>query len=350
MNYVYRIRSDRYPAREYTGCTSDLKSRLAHHNDGCCDYTRPFKPWKVVWYAAFETEEKVFQQSLRTPLLLCEEFKNGNGFQTGKHPAYSITDMSENRIKGLLLDLSGTLYADDEPITGAKEAMRALRAAGIRILFVTNTTSKSRRRILARLEQMGFALRLEEIFTAPLAAARVLCEAGHQRCHFLLPAEALEDLSAFEATDDNPDAVVIGDIGDGFDYATLSRCFDLLMHGAEFYALAANRFYESGGQLKLDVGPFVAALEYACQSSAKLIGKPSNGFYRAATALLQSAPGSVAMVGDDIESDVGGAMDAGLTGILVRTGKYRKSVAEKSKIRPHHTIDSVADLPDILGL
>jgi predicted GIY-YIG superfamily endonuclease len=68
MHYVYRIQSLRYPEREYTGFTSNLKARLEHHNEGCCDYTRPFKPWKVVWYSTFETEEKAraFERYLKS--------------------------------------------------------------------------------------------------------------------------------------------------------------------------------------------------------------------------------------------------------------------------------------------
>jgi len=68
MHYVYRIRSLKYPDREYVGQSADLKERLEHHNAGCCDYTRPFRPWKVIWYAAFETEEKAraFEKYLKS--------------------------------------------------------------------------------------------------------------------------------------------------------------------------------------------------------------------------------------------------------------------------------------------
>ena len=68
MYYVYHIRSIKYPDREYTGYTSDIKRRLEHHNNGCCDYTRPFKPWKVIWYSAFETEQKArdFERYLKS--------------------------------------------------------------------------------------------------------------------------------------------------------------------------------------------------------------------------------------------------------------------------------------------
>ncbi len=68
MHYVYRIRSVTHPERFYTGYSSDLKARLEHHNSGCCDYTRPFRPWRVVWYSAFEDESKAreFERYLKS--------------------------------------------------------------------------------------------------------------------------------------------------------------------------------------------------------------------------------------------------------------------------------------------
>ncbi len=258
--------------------------------------------------------------------------------------------MSSPHIKGLLLDLSGTLYVGDAPVEDALEAVRTIREADLPLLFVTNTTSKPRARILERMERLGFDVRPDEVFTPPIAASRMLREAGHHRCHFLLKPEVMGDLAHFEATEERPDAVVIGDIGDGFDYETLNHCFNLLMQGAAFYALAANRYFESGGGLKLDVGPFVAALEYAVNRKTILIGKPAADFFKAAAAILDLAPEQVAMVGDDIESDVGGAMDAGLTGILVRTGKYREEHAARSGIEPDHDLGSIAGLPGLLGL
>ncbi len=55
------------------------------------------------------------------------------------------------------------------------------------------------------------------------------------------------------------------------------------------------------------------------------------------------------MVGDDVEADVGGAMEAGLAGILVRTGKYREDLVEETGIQPTATVDSIADVPDLIA-
>jgi ribonucleotide monophosphatase NagD (HAD superfamily) len=67
----------------------------------------------------------------------------------------------------------------------------------------------------------------------------------------------------------------------------------------------------------------VAALEYASGREATVLGKPSLAFFTLAVEGLHCVPEDVAMIGDDAEADVGGAMAAGLMGILVKTGKYR---------------------------
>lgn len=100
----------------------------------------------------------------------------------------------------------------------------------------------------------------------------------------------------------------------------------------------------------MDVDPFVAALEYATDRKAEVVGKPSPTFFHASVRKLGLWPEEVAMVGDDIESDVSGAMDAGLQGVLVKTGKYRAEVAERSGVGPDQVLGSIADLPEWLGI
>jgi ribonucleotide monophosphatase NagD (HAD superfamily) len=100
--------------------------------------------------------------------------------------------------------------------------------------------------------------------------------------------------------------------------------------------------------LSLDVGPFVAALEYAARTEAFVVGKPAPAFFSTALAGTGADPSRAAMIGDDVESDVGGALRAGLAGILVRTGKYREDALRASGVRPTLVIDSIADLPALL--
>ncbi len=159
--------------------------------------------------------------------------------------------------------------------------------------------------------------------------------------------EVKGDFRGLEPDERSPQAVIIGDLGERFDYDVLNRAFRHVMNGAELVALQRNRYWKRAHGLSLDVGPFVAALEYATAQSAYVVGKPARGFFEGVLRDLDCPP-QAAMVGDDIESDVGGALAAGLSGVLVRTGKYREEAVKESEIRPTATLDSIADLPRLL--
>jgi len=125
----------------------------------------------------------------------------------------------------------------------------------------------------------------------------------------------------------------------------LQEAFDQLMAGAELVALSRDRYFRQGERLALDAGPFVAALEYAADRSAEVAGKPSAAFFEAAVESLGLTPDrSVAMVGDDLWSDVQGAQRAGLQGWLVRTGKFREDVLRPGSVVPDRVLESVAAL------
>jgi HAD superfamily hydrolase (TIGR01458 family) len=128
----------------------------------------------------------------------------------------------------------------------------------------------------------------------------------------------------------------------------MNRAFSCLLEGAELIALARNRMYRRDGSLVLDVGAFVAALEYATGKQAVLVGKPSPAFFHLALDSMGVDPSETAVVGDDIESDVGGAQAAGLLGVLVRTGKFRGEDLERSSVRPDAILSSLADVGDLL--
>ena len=131
-----------------------------------------------------------------------------------------------------------------------------------------------------------------------------------------------EDFSGLQTGSE--EAVVIGDAGEFFTYDLLNRAYRKIAHGAAFLALAKNRnFLDRDGELSLDAGPFVEGLEYASRRAATLFGKPAPMFFKLAVEALRCAAENVVMIGDDAEADVGGAMAAGLMGVLVQTGKYR---------------------------
>jgi len=252
-------------------------------------------------------------------------------------------------VEALLLDLSGVLYVQEEAVPGAHEALEQLRSSELRIRLVTNTTMRSRRQILERLERLGLEADPEELLTPAALAARRCREAGHTRVKLLVADDLREDLTDLEEGEGEVDAVVMGDLGRGFTYEVLNEAFREVRAGAELIALQKNRYWETAEGLSLDAGPFVAAVEYAADREAVVVGKPSEAFFELALSDLGVEPSAAAMVGDDVEADVGGALEAGIAGILVRTGKYREEDVRASGIEPTATVGSIADVPGLLS-
>ncbi|HTY53467.1 MAG TPA: TIGR01458 family HAD-type hydrolase [Methanomicrobiales archaeon] len=250
---------------------------------------------------------------------------------------------------GLLLDLDGVLYVGDRPIPGAAGAVDRIRKEGLSVRFLSNSTRRSRASVAARLRGMGFAADTGEILTPAVAAATRLAKQG-KSAFLLTTGDTREDFgqAGVTLTDKDPDAVVVGDAGELFTYGLLNRAMRLVLGGAEIIALEKDRTWMGADGLMLSAGPFVAVLEYATGKVATCVGKPSPDFFAAALEGFGVPAPEVAMVGDDIETDIGGAQGCGIRGILVRTGKFREEGLASSGIRPDLVIDSVADLPDIL--
>ena len=256
-----------------------------------------------------------------------------------------------NQTRALLIDLDGVLYQENELIPGALETMQWIEQQQIEYLFVTNTTSRSRHSLLEKFDQIGFHTAIDRIITPIVAASKWLQQKSITSVALFVKPDACTDFVGIEAIDAEAEsaaeAVVIGDLGENWDYPTLNRAFRLLMGEPQpvLIALGMTRYWQSADGLSLDVAPFIKALEHAANCEVEIIGKPSISFYQSALTLLGYPAEQVTMVGDDIVGDIEGAQNAGLQAILVKTGKFRQRDLESS-VKPDAVLASFADLPD----
>ncbi len=148
----------------------------------------------------------------------------------------------------------------------------------------------------------------------------------------------------------NPEAVIIGDYGKKWDFKTLNEIYHKVKSGADFIAMHKKRVWETTQDgVLLDVGPFVAAIEYATGKKATVIGKPSQVYFKSALKLLRHSEDSkFIMIGDNIESDIKGAQSLGAKTILIYTGKTIDPVTEDSEIRPDFEAQTLDDVINIL--
>lgn len=255
-----------------------------------------------------------------------------------------------NNVKGVLFDLDGVLYVGSQAIGGAIDAVNAIRNSGMPCRFVTNTSTLSLQSLQEKINHLGFSIPANEIISAPQATVLYLKQQGTPVCRLLLSEDVKKDFSEFEVSDDAADYIVIGDIGNGWSYSLLNSVFNQLMKGAKLIAIHKNRFWQTEQGLQMDIGGFVEALEYVSGTKAMIIGKPAVDFFRIAQGDIGIASDELLMIGDDIDVDVGGAQQAGLAGVLVKTGKYRQEYANASSVKPDAVIDSIAQLPSLLGI
>ena len=250
----------------------------------------------------------------------------------------------------VLFDMDGVLYQGDEAIPGAAEAVSWCRDEGIPHLFLTNTTSRPRDALVEKLGRLGVPASREAILTPPVAACAWLRAHAPGPVALFVPEATTREFAALECL--APDAtegarsVVLGDLGEAWDFARLNRAFRLLMADPPpaLVALGLTRYWRAPDGLRLDVAPFIAALECATGREAVVLGKPAEPFFQAALERVGCDAADALMIGDDIVGDVQGAQRCGIHGALVRTGKFRPSDLEGA-IRPDAVLDSVAELP-----
>ena len=253
-------------------------------------------------------------------------------------------------VDALLLDIDGVLVTSWQALPGAIEAVASLRRHDMAFRLITNTTTHTRVGLTETLREAGFDFEPDEIVTAVSAtAAHLRSDYAGAKVFVLSDGDPREDLSGVEMADvDDADVVVLGGGCDDFGYDTMNRVFRRLNEGVAFVAMHRNLYWRTSEGLQLDGGAFVAALEAASGVTPVVCGKPSAAYFGAALEGLGASVDRAAMVGDDVVNDVEGAQAAGLAGVLVRTGKFRPADLERGV--PDVVVDSIADIPGLLGL
>jgi HAD superfamily hydrolase (TIGR01458 family) len=149
----------------------------------------------------------------------------------------------------------------------------------------------------------------------------------------------------------NPEAVVIGDMGKDWDYNIMTEIFRKVFNGADLIAMQINRYWKTPEEgYLLDVGPFVKAIEYAADKEAVLIGKPSPIYFKSALSILGLPEDSkFVMLGDDLETDIKGALDMGSEAILIYSGKTSHPLKKDRVIEPDYEAQDLFGVMKILS-
>jgi HAD superfamily hydrolase (TIGR01458 family) len=253
-------------------------------------------------------------------------------------------------MKAILFDLDGVLYTGNTAIAGAADVINWCIDTAIPHLFLTNTTSRPVSALVDKLAGFGIKSTPDDFITPALAARQWLKQRPDGKIALFIPQATRGEFAGFEQCEDDSEqgiaAVIVGDLGEAWDFKTLNRAFRMLMNNTEarLLALGMTRYWRADDGLRLDAAPFVKALEHATGREAIVVGKPSKTFYTSALLKLGSHADETVMIGDDIKGDIEGAQNAGIRGLLVRTGKFQPTDLQQD-ITPFDIIDSIIDLP-----
>lgn len=255
-------------------------------------------------------------------------------------------------VKGLIVDLDGSVYVGDKPIKGVPEALEELRHRGIKILFLTNNATKTPQEYLQKLENMGIRVALHEILTSSVIASSYIRRVYGPSKVYAIGTKALEKVLrsyGHEIVDSGSDIVVVG-LDFDFNYQKLSRALKEIKRGARFIATNMDATIPIEGDIMPGAGSIVKAVEVASGVKPLVVGKPSKIALKEALKRLKLNPEEVLVVGDRLETDIKMGRSFKCFTALVLTGVTKDIVFSSlpEQLRPHLVIKSLADLPYII--
>jgi HAD superfamily hydrolase (TIGR01458 family) len=271
-------------------------------------------------------------------------------------------------VRGLLLDLDGVIVSAGKAVPGSVEAVNELERRGTPYRIVTNTSLVSRRSLSQFAARLGNEIPPERFQSALSASAAYAA--------VTFPGEPLYVLSSADAKREfdgqhlltheeaaapgaRAAAVIVGDSPSELSYVNLNLAFRLVRGGARLIGMHRNAWWLTPDGPTLDSGAYVTGLEFAAGVRAQIIGKPAPAFFSlAVNGLRRDAAdrgdrlrrSEIAMVGDDVRTDVLAGQRSGLCGVLVLTGKHGLDAIAVSRghgrggREPHGIAPSLADV------
>jgi inorganic pyrophosphatase len=247
-------------------------------------------------------------------------------------------------IKAILLDIDGTILEGGVAVPGAPAAIRTLRESGLKLKFMTNISAKTPAQIADALQKAGIGADADDVHSSTAACIQYLRSRGATYSDVLVPELVKPLFSELDVDNERPQFVVVGDVGDGFSYQAMNYAFTRIREGAILLAPQKNLWWMDADGPKIDSGAFVTALEAATCKQSIITGKPTAQFFLGALATFGVEPHDALVVGDDLNTDIAGAIGIGAGSALVLTGKGA-GVSGGSDVVPDTRLDSIADLP-----
>jgi HAD superfamily hydrolase (TIGR01458 family) len=248
--------------------------------------------------------------------------------------------------KPLLIDLDGVLKIGNSPAVDAEDFLDFINENKIPACILSNSTLRT-----GDLVKEFFASHKIELSIPAITAfdaALSFVKKNYKRVQVYCRDYLIHHFKGL-IDEENPEAIVIGDIEDKWNYQIVNDIFKKVFAGADLIAMHKNKYWNPHGELLIDAGAFITGIEFASGKEAILIGKPSPIYFKAA---LESISADIEegffMLGDDIENDIKAAQDIGGKGILIYTGKTKFPLGNSLNNNPDFEVRSLKEVISIL--
>lgn len=255
---------------------------------------------------------------------------------TGRHSFFRMN------IKPLLIDLDGVLKIGNSPAPDIQEFLSFISENKIPACILSNSTLRTGEMVKDFFASHKIQISIPAITAFDSTVSYV--KKNYKKVKIYCRDYLLHHFDGF-IDDNNPEAIVIGDIEDKWNYQIINEIFKKVFNGADLIAMHKNKFWYPKDELMIDAGAFVNAIEFAAGKEAILIGKPSSLYFKTALEEINSnIENGFYMIGDDIENDVGAAQNIGGEGILIYTGKTKYPLDASYVIKPDFQVNSLKDV------
>lgn len=248
--------------------------------------------------------------------------------------------------KSYLIDMDGVLIRGKTPIPGAQEFIARLMETGSKFLILTNNPMYTPRDLQYRLAGVGLSVPETNLFTSAMATAQFLANQRPNGTAFAIGesglTSALHDVG-YVLTSTKPDYVVLGETN-SYHFERITQAIRLIMDGARFIATNPDASGPTEQGIQPACGAMAALIQTATSIEPYFIGKPNPLMMRSALNYIDAHSESTIMVGDRMDTDVIGGIEAGMETILVLSGVTAESTIEKFPYRPTHILPSVASI------
>jgi len=248
--------------------------------------------------------------------------------------------------KAFVIDMDGVINRGNRLIDGAKEFVEQLKRNKCRFLFLTNNSYNTPGDLKNKLDNLGIEVGEDCFYTSAMATASFLEYQKPECSAYVIGGRGLlEELarSNVKITNKKPDYVIVGET-EQYDYLSIIEATHLIQEGARFIATNPDITGPTDRGPVPACGALVAPIEKVTGIAPYFIGKPNPAMMYWARRKLGVHSASSFMIGDRMDTDIIGGLEAGMTCCLVLSGVTTREMVDRFPYRPDYIFNNIGEI------